>query len=108
MVVALRKALLTPTPESRRESTVASLRRRIAAAGAMRQIAERELVASRQEVLKLKDLLKQETMRREAIERESKASIQELEKRLVKLHAQKDLLAETFTKITLVQGTVNE
>ncbi|MGJ3702664.1 hypothetical protein [Variovorax sp. AFSI2.2] len=109
VITALRKALLTPTVESRREHSVASLRRRIEGAKTMRQIAERELVASRQEVQRLKDLLALETSRREATERESKEMVKKLHAQLAQARAQKNPSTVSPTKLTLAPpSTANE
>jgi hypothetical protein len=108
VVLALRKALIAPTPESRREFTVASLRRRIGVANTMRQIAEREFVESRQEVRRLKELLAHEVARRAAVERESKEAIQKLEAQLTKVSAQKGSSGSAISKLVLAPGAQSD
>lgn len=108
VLVALRRALRTPTPESRREHTVASLRRRINTANTMRQITERELVSSRREVQNLKESLAIELNRRVALERELGAAIQRLEAELAQTRARKDRSIATISHLVKTTDAPNE
>lgn len=82
VLVALRTALNSQTPAQRQEQSAISLRRRLMAANTMRQIAERELIASRLEVHGLRDQLVRSEGRFAALEREAAKTIADLRARI--------------------------